>query len=228
MKRMTAVIMMCLAAPLALASEIVVQKSQGDVSVRQGVTETWTPVRAGTALDPGATIRTGPRSAAVLVVPGKIIRLPAQVMVDVSDIRDLSQEELMLKLTMQKVRESPYQRKGSPGEAPNAAVVHGTDAARSPGLTENDAATGEFLLNGTRVLFDNGFYSTCALKTLEVVRRYPALRTFDTGWMTGEALEKAGLRGEALSAFGELSRQALEPEQLEKVQAKIAALKTAR
>lgn len=228
MRRLLPVLMICLATRWAVASGIVVQKVQGEVSVRQGVVEIWVPLKAGTRLGPEATIRTGTRSSALLTMPGKTVHLPAQVIVDVSDIRNLSQEELMLKLTMQKVRESPYQGKGDQPGIPNAAIVHGTDAPGSSGLAENDAATGELLLNGTRALFDNQFYSTCALKTLDVLRRYPSLKTFETGWLAAEALEKAGLKGEALNAFADLSTRTTEREQQDRVQTRIAALKGSR
>jgi hypothetical protein len=228
MKRFTIVAMVCLAAEWGIAAGIVVQNIQGDVTVRYGVTESWSTLKAGTELGPEATIRTGERSTAQLRADDKMIRLPAAVIVDLVDIRDLSQEELLLKLTMEKVRQSPERRRGGGPELPNAAVTHGTDAGRGAELQENDSLTGHQLLKGAQVLFDNGYFSTCVLKTMDVVRRYPSLNTFSTGWLTAESLERAGLQGEALRAFTDLAGSVRERDEQERLQARLSALKAPR
>jgi len=195
-----------LASGVACAQSVSVQKIQGDVSVRHGVTEQWTTVAAGDVLRPDDTMRTGVRGSAVLMAPTKgegrkRITLPSEVIVDVPDIRDLTPEELMLKLTMEKVRGSSYQSKDDV-QAPNASVVHGTDKAASTSLKENDPAAGIQEWNGARVLFDNGFYSTCALKGMELFRLYPeTVKDFDRRIMVAHSLELAHLRGEALSEY---------------------------
>ncbi len=190
--------------------EILVQRVQGDVQVRQGVTEVWQRVAAGDVLKPDDTMRTGPKGTAVILVPvdslqksPKRVTLPPDVMVDLSDVRELSQEELMLKLAMEKVRSSSYQPAGDGLTVPNASVVHGTDKTEGPGLTENEVAVGILQLNGTRVLYENGFYSTCALKAMEVFRLFPSLgERFDDRLLVAEALDRAHLRGDALSEYG--------------------------
>jgi hypothetical protein len=195
---------------VALARDIVVQKVQGDVSVRHGVAEVWTKVKAGDILRPDDTMRTGKKGSAVLVAPSqsddatatKRITLPSEVMVDMSDVRDLSQEELMLKLTMEKVRASSYEWKNNELNIPNTTVVHGADRSPQPPISENDIQVGVLQLNGTRVLFDNGFYSTSALRGMDVLRRYPSLAAnFDHRFRIVRALEKANLRGEALNEY---------------------------
>ncbi|MEW6510826.1 MAG: hypothetical protein AB1428_07695 [Bacteroidota bacterium] len=218
----------------ATAGEIIVQKIRGDVSVRHGVTEVWSRVAQGDVLKPDDTMKTGAKGSAVLVTTAeenysgarKTITLPAEVIVDLSDIRELSQEELMLKLTMEKVRASSYQWKNEELRIPNAAAVHGSDLSPSA-LKESDSAIGILQMNGARVLFDNGFYATCALKGLEVFRRYPTLGTeFRNRLLVAQALEKAELRGEALGEYGALSTmEGLTPEQQGIVKGKMQALR---
>jgi hypothetical protein len=230
----TAMTFMVLAFALrAAGGEIIVQKIRGDVSVRHGVTEVWSRVAQGDVLKPDDTMKTGAKGSAVLVTTAagnsgarKTITLPAEVIVDLSDIRELSQEELMLKLTMEKVRASSYQWKNEELRIPNAAAVHGSDLSPSV-LKESDSAIGILQMNGARVLFDNGFYATCALKGLEVFRRYPTLGTeFRNRLLVAQALEKAELRGEALSEYGALSTMdGLTPEQQGVVRAKMQALR---
>jgi hypothetical protein len=214
MKTALVVAALFLAVP-ATAGEIVVQKMQGAVSVRHGVTETWTKVVSGDVLRPDDTMKTGKKGSAVIVVPSSIasagtsrtVVLPGDVIVDMSDIRDLSQEELMLKLTMEKVRASSYQWKSDDLRIPSAAVVHGADKSSDLALSESDPATGVLQLNGAHVLFENGFFATCALKGMEVFRLYPPLgKEFRSRMMVAEALEKANLRGEAVNEYGAIAK----------------------
>ncbi len=205
---------MLFAAATLHGGEITLQKVQGDVQVRQGISEAWHQVAAGDVLKPDDTIRTGLKGTAIILVPlaslpkyPKRITLPPDVMVDLSDVRELSQEELMLKLAMEKVRSSSYQPPGEGLKIPNASVVHGANKTGRPGLTENDMSVGILQLNGTRVLFENGFYSTCALKALEVFRLFPSLgERFGERLLVAEALERAHLHGEALSEYGAMLR----------------------
>ncbi len=214
--------------------EIVVQKVQGDVQVRQGVTEAWQAVAPGDVLKPDDTMRTGPRGSAVILLPAasaqnspRRITLPPDVMVDIADVRELSQEELMLKLAMEKVRSSSYTPANDGLNIPNASVVHGTDKAAGGVPPENSIAVGILQLNGTRVLFDNGFYPTCALKALEVFRLFPPLaERVDNRLLVAEALERAHLRGEALSEYGAILKlSGLTPAQGSLVRARMDQLK---
>jgi hypothetical protein len=233
MKRML-VLAVLLCALDARAGDVVVRKVQGEVTVRHGVTETWTTIASGDVLRPDDTMRTGKRGSAVIVAssPGargaaqKTITVPSEVIVDISDIRDLSQEELMLKLAMEKVRASSYQWKNDELHIPNAAAVHGAD--RTPdAVTAADPSTGVFQMNGARLLFNNGFYATCALKGLEVLRQYPALGAgFENHFLVAQALEKANLKGEALSEYGALSTLAgLTSEQRSDIRSRIERLR---
>jgi len=204
-----------LVAARAWAGDIVVQAIQGDVSVRHGVTEVWTKVAVGDVLRPDDTMKTGRKGSAVIAVPAsqagsaaaRRVVLPSEVIVDMSDVRDLSQEELMLKLTMEKVRSSSYQWKSDELQIPSADVVHGADRSSTQVLTMSDPSTGVLQINGARVLYNNGFFATCALKGMEVFRLYPPLaKEFRNRLLVAEALEKAHLRGEALNEYSAIAR----------------------
>src|SRR5512140_1473328 len=233
MKRLVFICLLACSAVPGRAQDIVVQRLQGDVAVRHGVTEVWTSVAVGDVLRPDDTMKTGKKGSAVLSAPLKStgavkrITLPPEVIVDLSDVRELSQEELMLKLTMERVRASSYQWKNDELHIPNASVVHGANRSAGTPLADNDPQSGLLQWNGTRVLFDNGFYSTCALKAIELFRLYPSVGAkFENHLMTAEALEKANLRGEALSEYtGMLQMEGITPAQQTVVKERIAALK---
>ena len=197
----------------ARAGSITVQKLNGDVSVRHGVTEVWTTVATGDALRPNDTMRTGKNGFATLTVQagaaGTIRRLalPPDVIVDMSDVRELTQEELMLKLTMQKVRATPQQIRNDGPQISEAAVVHGTDQNHAAMVAENDPQIGHALLNGTKVLLENGFYATGVLRTLEVFRMFPGLAVVvENRLALAAAMEKANLKGEAVAEYGAIRR----------------------
>jgi hypothetical protein len=182
-----------LVAAVGVRAEITVDAARGDVRARHGVTESWTEVAAGDVLKPNDSIRTGPGAQAVIRVEGedasRTIRLPGDVIVELSDIRQLTQEELMLKLTMEKVRMAPSDWK--------------TGELGVPG----DLATGKLQLNGVRVLFDNSLYSTCILRGMEVFRQYPALgASVRDRMMVADALARTGLTGEALAEYGTVAK----------------------
>ncbi len=219
----------------AAAGDITVLKMQGDVSVRHGVTEVWVKVSPGDVLRPDDTMKTGKKGSAVIVLTSaegaaekpRSITLPGDVIVDMSDVRDLSSEELMLKLTMEKVRASSYQWKSDDLQIPSAAVVHGADKSSEQPLRVSDPATGVLQLNGAHVLYENGFYATCALKGMEVFRLYPSLGSqFRSRMMVAEALEKANLRGEAVNEYASISRlETATPEQRALIHARIESLR---
>jgi hypothetical protein len=218
---------------LSKAQDMVVQRLQGEVVVRHGVTEVWTNVAVGDVLRPDDTMKTGKKGTAVLTAPVgstgsvKRITLPPEVIVDLSDVRELTQEELMLKLTMERVRASSYQWKSDELHIPNAAVVHGEDRSGGAPLADNDPQSGMLQWNGARVLFDNGFYSTCALKAMELFRLYPSVGAkLENHLMAAEALEKASLRGEALSEYtAMLQMEGISVAQQATVKERIASLK---
>ena len=231
--RLTGVLVLLLSCVIAAhAGSITIQKMNGDVTVRHGVTEEWTTVAAGDALRPNDSMRTGKTGSATLLVQegsgGSMRRLalPADVIVDMSDVRELTQEELMLKLTMQKVRATPEPDRNGGPQISNAAVMHGTDAGRGA-IAENDPQVGRSLLNGAKVLLENGFSATAVLRTMEVFRLFPSLAGIvDNRLALAGAMEKANLRGEAVTEYHAIKRMdGLSSSQAAVVNARIEALR---
>jgi len=211
--RFSVVVLLVAMTSMALGGDITVKRLQGDVRVRHGVTEHWSAVAVGDVLRPNDSVKTGKGGSTVLELiredsgTARAVTLPPEVIVDVSDMRTLTQEELMLKLTMEKVRSSSYQWKNDELRMPDAAVVHGQGSGSEEELNENDRATGRLQLNGARVLYENGFYSTCILRAMEVFRHYPWMaESFSDRLMVAEALAECDLRGEALAEYGAISR----------------------
>ena len=110
---------------------------------------------------------------------------------------------------------------------PNTTMVHGEPKEKKTDATESNPELGLLQLNGTRVLYENGFYPTSALKTMEVLRRYPSLSAkFEHRLLVAQALEKSNLRGEALNEYASLSlAETLTIKQKEFLDAKIAQMR---
>ena len=228
-RTLAAILLTMLLATAAWGGEqVLLQKVQGEVLVRPGVVETWAAARQGEELPPDATLKIGKQSAAVIIVgsTSKRITLPPEVIVEVADIRELTPEELMLKLTMQRVRASSYERKNKEMHIPSTTTFRGEAKDRSDALTDADPEEGRLHINGARVLYTNGFYSTSALRAMDVLRRYPMLATFDNRLLVAEALEKAALKSEALNEYTMLFQSGdLTPIQREVLASRIAQLK---
>ena len=215
------------------SAEIIVNQVKGDVEVRSGMEETWNPVAKGDKLKPHDSMKTGKKGSAVLLVTsekgGKPVKLnlPSDVILDLSDIRKLTRDELILKLTMEKVNASPYDWKEDDLQVPNATVVHG-ERKNSEAAGEQDEQTALLRMNGTKVLFRNGYFSTCALRGLSLLERFPSLgETFENRYMVAESLERSDLRGEALNEYLALSAmEGLTAEQQRLVRSKIERLRT--
>ena len=110
-----------LAFPL-LAGDFVVKAVKGSVEVRKGVMEEWKKVKVGDLLKPEDSMRTGPGSSATIEADKRKLTIPEMTILDVSDVRQLSQEDFLLKLAMQNILAVPP-RERDELSIPSATVV---------------------------------------------------------------------------------------------------------
>jgi hypothetical protein len=216
-----------LAVMLTASADIRITAVKGSVQVRHGVSEAWQAVAPGDVLKPEDTIRLERSSAASLAVDGsKKIDLPEMVQIDLADLRDLSQEQLLLMLAMEDVRSVAPRTDDDRLLIPRTTTVHGTRKFSPSESAADVAATGSLELNGTKVLFENGFYATCILKTKEVLRQYPLLPgQLDPRFRVASALEKMRLTREAFEEYSSLSKEQLPPQKRASVEQKMNELR---
>src|SRR5437667_6450504 len=108
MKKLLLLAVLMFVYSLAAAAAIKVATSKGGVYVRHNVQEEWVRVAPGDELKPDDSMKLEKSSAATLVIDGKKkIPLPELVAIDLSDLRTLTQGELLLKLAMEQVRTVP-------------------------------------------------------------------------------------------------------------------------
>ncbi|MBI5475956.1 MAG: hypothetical protein HY964_04390 [Ignavibacteriales bacterium] len=200
---------------------------KGTVSVRHGINENWSSVSAGDVLKPEDSIELGKQSSATLMIgPSTQIILPEMVMVDMSDFRYISKEELLMKLALENIRSIPARDNNKDMNIPRVTTIHGEEKNHSGSMAQNFLQAGEKQLNGGKVLFNNGFYATCALKTKQIFRLYPSLiENMDARILLAESFEKMNLNKEALEEYAFIISKSPTADTKQILQKKIDALK---
>ncbi|MBI5217049.1 MAG: hypothetical protein HY960_14940 [Ignavibacteriae bacterium] len=226
MRQLISLTLFCLILTAGLTAQFKVTALKGEVFVRHGAAEEWQNVAVGDVLKPDDSMKLEKHSSATIILEdGKKIVVPEQVIVDVSDLRDLSQDEFLLKLAMEQVRSISLPEKEQKINIPQTTTVHGS----SKGMTEKLSTNGEIgvlQLNGTKVLFENGYDETGVLKTKQVYRLYPALvKQFETRMLVARAFENMNLKRDALTEYRSLLNEALLPQQRTQLEQKIEQLK---
>lgn len=217
-------VLMVMAVPL-WASTYVVKSVKGTVEVRRGVSEEWKAVKAGEQLKPEDTMRTGKQSSATIQFDGKQVTIPALTMVDMSDFRQMNQEEFLLKLAMENILAVPPRENGTMA-TPRTTILHGTDAGKENADTQQRIEMGLMQLQGAKLLYDNSFYATSILKTKETFRLYPGLQErVDARLRVATAFERMKLTKQAIEEYTLLLGEKLSSEQRETVQSSLQRLR---
>jgi hypothetical protein len=208
------------------AGEIRIVRVHGDIAVRHNVQEQWVKAAAADLLKPDDTMKSGKGSnATILVENGRKIEVPELVVVDVADLRQLTQEELLLKLATDRLLSAPPQKEGTAPPLKSTTTV-GSNMEESALPRPGNQELSRMELNGSRLLYRNGYYATCVLKSKEIWRLSPALaEDMDARIMVADALEKMHLRGEARGEYLSIPREKLTPEQKAVVDAAMGRLK---
>jgi len=224
--RRAAVAAMLLAGAAVSYAGIRVATVKGEVSVRRGASETWTAVAPGDVLRPEDSIRLGEGAAATVTVegvagaagqdePGGSVRridLPPMVIVDIADLRKMTRGDLLMKLAMEDIRSAPKPAEGDREgtETSKTTTTRAGDRESAPTGPVEPGPVNGLRLNGAKVLYDNGFYGSCVLRSREVLRLEPRLAArIDSRLLMADALEKMRLNEEAYGVYRSLEGEKL-------------------
>jgi hypothetical protein len=227
MKTVLALIAVLLLAGTIVRADIKVVSLKGDIKVRHGAEEQWHAVAVGDIVKPEDSMRSGRGASAVLSVDGTTrLALPEMVIVDCSDFRALTQEELLLKLAMEGIRSLPPQKRGGELSVPRTTTMHGEQTATGKPLQPGSKDAYALQLNGTKVLHKHGYYATMVLRAKEVFRVAPELQKRTAiRLMVADAFEQMKLDSEALGEYRGLAKEKLTPKERSLVEGKIADLR---
>jgi hypothetical protein len=213
-----------------VAAAVAMASTKGDVQVRRGIHEQWQTAAAGDVLKPEDSIKLEKRSSATILVDGRQkFELPGETVIDLSDLRALTGQDLLLMLAMERVRSVSGQRRDDDLAVPRTSTVHGSDRDAPPPSPLPQGPLGKLQLNGTGFLYEHGFYATCVLKSKEVFRLNPGLmKAFDARLRVASALERMDLPGEAAEEYTVLLSEQLSGAQRTAVEEKVSELRKER
>jgi hypothetical protein len=226
MKKVIAVIIALMCCQSLMGADITVKHVKGKAEIQSGVSEGWVKAKTGALLSPESTIKTGRKSSLTIVAEGKRFVVPELTLVDVGDLRQMPQEELLLKLAMADVRVVPPRDESDGTTIPNTTIVHGKDMAAPEIDAKNGESLNEMEFRGTELLYKYGFYATCILRAKETMLYYPELKSrFGFRYMIAKAFERMRLKGEALGEYVSLTKERLSSSQRKRVENNIRLLK---
>jgi hypothetical protein len=200
-----------LTAYIGLAEASVRIKSlTGEVKVRRGVEETWHGVSTGVELDEIDSILTGEAGEVILeLANGDDFRLGSNAILDVADLRRITEQDLFLLLMSSKIQKMEQREQKTKLRIGRVNVVHGELKKNSSGASSQVVdATWEKEKNGALALYGQNYTTNSILKLSNILARYPNLQ--DCGEVQvylGRAYEKLSKPGQALDAYRAVLKQ---------------------
>ncbi len=227
MKKLILVVTLIIGLAINIFADIKLLSAKGDVKVRRGVGEQWQQIKAGEILQLDDAIFIGRKSTASISLDGqKKITLPERTIVEISDLRYLSKEELLLKLAMDRIIAVPQQDRKDGLMPAQTTVIHGEKKPETSAAAKPSVENALKILNGAKLLFENNFYGTCALRVREVLRIHPTIEgSIEYKLLAANSLEKAELYDEALSEYTAILYDAKIGSYRNSIEKKIEALK---
>jgi len=156
------------------AQQVKIETVKGDVKIRRGVEENWQTAELGILLEEIDTIQTGEKSEVILEIDsGQIFTLKSNALLDISDLRKVSEKEMQLFLMSKKIGKIKHRKQKRPLRVGNVSVVHG--------LKAEDTKTAEKMFdknlwrketNGAKALFDFLYYTNAVVKLNKILSKY--------------------------------------------------------
>jgi len=184
-------------------TKVKIAKASGEVKIRRGVEETWHPASAGTRLDEIDSILTGEGARVVLETPdGKTFELGSNSILDIADLRRISERELFLFLMSKKINQIEPRQEKTKLRIGNVNVVHGELKSDSQNTSTSGNEFWVFEKNGAKALFAQDYTTNAVLKLNKILLKYPNLN--DCGEIhsyLGKGFEKLNKPGQAIDAY---------------------------
>lgn len=190
-------------AGMALGQSVEIQSMHGEVRVRQGLSESWTPARAGMKLRAIDSILSGETGGAVLRLEhGGSFHLGSWMVLDIGDLRRISERELFLYLMSERVKQLPdAESRGL--QIARVSVVRAEDKSRQESRAASETMDREPLeFNGAKALFDQAFVTNAVMKVHRLLEHYPQSENQSRSrYLLGQCHEALHQPGRALEAY---------------------------
>ncbi|MBN2104369.1 tetratricopeptide repeat protein [bacterium] len=186
------------------SSAVRIRQIQGDIRIRRGLEEDWISAGIGMNLKPMDTIFSGEASKVVLELDDQsIFTLGSNAVLDVSDLRRITERQLFLYLMSKKVETLDVPESTEKIHITNVSVVRGTKKEIKP-IDDSSIKKSDWSLeaNGARALLAAEYYTNAIMKFYKILERYPSL--VDHGeihFHLGQAFEALKKPGRACDAY---------------------------
>lgn len=189
---------------LTTQAAVQITEIKGEVKVRRGLDENWQPAAVGMLLEDIDTILSLENAEVLLQIDTETkFRLVSNSVLDVGDLRKITERELFLYLTSEKINEIEPRKNKIKLRIPNVSVVHGEFRSKDQAVkVKSDSSWWKKEVNGAQALYNQAYYPNTVIKLHKILNKYPDIQDcgevhFNLG-RTLEALEKPG---QALDAY---------------------------
>jgi hypothetical protein len=176
----------------------------GDVKIRKGVEEIWQIAYKGMLLKEIDSILTGKIGKVTLKTDdGRTFELGSNSTIDITDLREISKQDLFLYLMRVKVKKVEKRNGKTPLRIGNVSVVHGTSHDTLDGASESPRSEShDKVKNGIRALFNHQMYPNTIVK----INKVDQMNSFtdDCGefhYYLGKSFESLEQTGQARDAY---------------------------
>lgn len=202
-------------------AKVKISTFNGDVKIRRGIEETWQKAKTGILLEEIDTIVTGKKSTVSLELEnGKIFVLEENSQLDISDLRTITEKEMMLFLMSRKINKIEPRSNKTPLRVGKVSVVHGesknnSDQKVEPDLDKN---TWEKETNGAKALFGHELYPNTIVKLNVILSKHPAAGDdYEIFYFLGKSFEAMNKNGQAEDAYKIVLKKSKETKQKSKI-----------
>jgi len=206
MKKFVLYLIFCvLASNVFSQNRVKVMSTRGDVRIRRGLEETWRPAGVGMDLDQIDTILTGEDGEVVLFLDGSSrFTMGGHSILDISDLRAITQRELFLYLMSQKISKIERHPENSKLRIADVNVVRAENKGSEISDTSPEIGGDRWRweTNGAAALYGNRYYTNTVLKLHKILEKYPEVS--DCGlihYTLGKAFEALDEFGKASDAY---------------------------
>ena len=181
------------------------------LEIGPGRDEGWQRAGVGMLLEDIDSILSGEVSRVVLELPeGVVFTLGGNAVIDIGDLRKITERDLFLYLTSQKINRIERSGKESKIHIENVSVVRGEKKMSTLSEVYSKASSHmrELETNGAKALYSQGFYPNTIIKLYKIIEKYPDAE--DDGKIQlflGQSFEKVDEPGRALEAYQKVLKQ---------------------
>ena len=200
----TIVLLAALAATALAETGVKIIRITGEVKVRRGVEEAWEPAKIGMLLELIDSILTLEGEALLELDGGRgLFRLGNHSMMDIEDLRQITERELFVRLMSEKVSKISVPATKPQLRTADASSIHGTqyELAASDSVRSREQWR-QREINAAQAMFAQELVPNVVLKLHKVLTKYPDVEDCgETQFYLGKAFETMNRPGQAIDAY---------------------------